>query len=271
MLYSIGKDSSVLLHLALKAFYPSKLPFSLVHIDTLWKFKEMIEFRDKKVKELNLDLIVHTNLEGEKINISPFEHGSKMHTDIMKTQALKQVLDKHKFDFIIAGARRDEEQSRAKERIFSFRDKNHSWNPKKQRPETFDIFNTNLNKDESFRVFPLSNWREKDIWAYIQREKIDIVPLYFSKKRKYFLYDGMKILLDDNRVPKKYQDLVKEDFIRFRTLGCYPLTGAVSSNADTLDKIVQEINTSKTSERASRSIDKDQNFSMEMKKKQGYF
>ena len=271
MLYSIGKDSSVMLHLALKAFYPAKPPFPLVHVDTLWKFKQMIEFRDKRVREVGMELITHTNPKGIDMDISPFTHGSKLHTDIMKTEALKQVLDKYKFDCIFGGARRDEEVSRAKERIFSFRDTNHSWNPKGQRPESFDLFNTNLNQDESFRVFPLSNWTEKDIWAYITQEDIDIVPLYFAKERDVFEYDGMTILADDERVPNKYKQNIKKEQVRFRTLGCYPLTGAINSTADTLEKIVDEMNNATTSERSGRAIDKDQTGSMEKKKVQGYF
>lgn len=271
MLYSIGKDSSVMLHLALKAFYPAKPPFPLVHVDTLWKFKEMISFRDTRAKELGMELIVYSNPKGKDMDISPFIHGSKIYTDIMKTEALKQVLDKYKFDCIFGGARRDEEVSRAKERIFSHRDKNHTWNPKYQRPEPFNLFNTNLNIDESFRVFPLSNWTEKDIWAYIAQENIPIVPLYFAKERDVFEYDSMKILADDERVPKEYKDSIKKEMIRFRTLGCYPLTGAINSSANTLEEIVDEMYMATTSERSGRSIDKDQSGSMEKKKLQGYF
>jgi len=271
MLYSIGKDSSVMLHLALKAFYPAKPPFPLVHVDTLWKFKEMMSFRDKRVAEVGMELITHTNKTGIDMDISPFVDGSKLHTDIMKTQALKQVLDKYRFDVVFGGARRDEEVSRAKERIFSFRDKNHTWNPQQQRPEAFNLFNTNLNKDESFRVFPLSNWSEKDIWAYIEQENIEIVPLYFAKQRDVFEYDGMTILADDDRVPKEYKKSIKKQTVRFRTLGCYPLTGAINSEADTLKKIVDEMNNATTSERSGRAIDKDQTGSMEKKKVQGYF
>jgi len=271
MLYSIGKDSSVMLHLALKAFYPAKPPFPLVHVDTLWKFNEMIEFRDKRAKDVEMELIVHSNQKGVDMDISPFVHGSKLHTDIMKTEALKQVLDKYKFNCIFGGARRDEEASRAKERIFSFRDKNHTWNPKSQRPEPFDLFNTNLDKDESFRVFPLSNWTEKDIWAYIEQEDIEIVPLYLAKMRDVFEYDGMKILADDERVPQEYKQKIKKEMVRFRTLGCYPLTGAINSSANSLEKIVDEMNSATTSERSGRAIDKDQTGSMEKKKIQGYF
>ncbi len=271
MLYSIGKDSSVMLHLVLKAFYPATPPFPLVHVDTRWKFKEMITFRDKRAKEVGMNLIIHTNPNGIEQDINPFVHGSKLHTDIMKTEALKQVLDEYQFDCIFGGARRDEEVSRAKERIFSFRDKNHIWNPKEQRAEPFNIFNTNLDKSESFRVFPLSNWTEKDIWAYIEQENIDIVPLYLAKMRDVFEYDGMKILADDDRVPKKYKENIKREMIRFRTLGCYPLTGAINSSANSLEKIVDEMNNATTSERSGRAIDKDQTGSMEKKKIQGYF
>jgi len=271
MLYSIGKDSSVMLHLALKAFYPAKPPFPLVHVDTLWKFKEMMVFRDKRVKEVGMELITHSNPQGIEMDISPFTHGSKIHTDIMKTQGLRQVLDEYKFDCIFGGARRDEEVSRAKERIFSFRGKNHVWNPKEQRPEVFNLFNTNLKKDESLRVFPLSNWTEKDIWAYIKEEQIEIVPLYFAKTRDVFEYDGMTILADDARVPLRYKKTIRKEMIRFRTLGCYPLTGAINSDADTLEKIVEEMNNATTSERSGRAIDKDQTGSMEKKKVQGYF
>jgi len=271
MLYSIGKDSSVMLHLALKAFYPATPPFPLVHVDTRWKFKEMIAFRDKRAKEVGMNLIIHTNPSGIEQDINPFVHGSKLHTDIMKTEALKQVLDEYKFDCIFGGARRDEEVSRAKERIFSFRDKNHIWNPKEQRAEPFNIFNTNLDKSESFRVFPLSNWTEKDIWAYIEQENIEIVPLYLAKMRDIFEYDGMKILADDDRVPKEYKEKIKREMIRFRTLGCYPLTGAINSSANSLEKIVDEMNNATTSERSGRAIDKDQTGSMEKKKIQGYF
>jgi sulfate adenylyltransferase subunit 2 len=271
MLYSIGKDSSVMLHLALKAFYPAIPPFPLVHVDTLWKFKQMIEFRDKRVKDVGMELIVYSNKEGVDMDISPFVHGSKLHTDIMKTDGLKQVLNKYKFDCIFGGARRDEEVSRAKERIFSFRNSNHTWNPKEQRPEPFNLFNTNLEKQESFRVFPLSNWTEKDIWAYIKQEDIEIVPLYFAKQRDVFEYDGMTILADDDRVPDEYKQNIKKQTVRFRTLGCYPLTGAIHSQANTLEKIVDEMNNATTSERSGRAIDKDQTGSMEKKKVQGYF
>ncbi len=271
MLYSIGKDSSVMLHLLIKAFYPQKPPIPLLHVDTLWKFREMIEFRDKRVKELGVDLIVYSNPEGIKMNINPFVHGSKIHTDIMKTQALKKALDKYKFDAIIGGARRDEEKSRAKERIFSFRDKNHRWNPKNQRPELWNLFNTHINKKESVRVFPLSNWTELDIWQYIKEENIPVVPLYFAKKRLVAEYEGAEILIDDDRVPKEIKKRAKEKMVRFRTLGCYPLTGAIESNAKNLDEIIEEMKLSKNSEREGRLIDKDQEGSMEIKKIEGYF
>lgn len=271
MLYSIGKDSSVMLHLALKAFYPAKPPFPLVHVDTLWKFKEMIAFRDKRVQEAGMELIVYSNPKGAEMDISPFTHGSKIHTDIMKTEALKQVLDMYKFDAIFGGARRDEEQSRAKERIFSFRDKNHAWNPKLQRPELWNLYNSNINKDESIRVFPLSNWSERDIWEYIQQENIPIVPLYFAAQREVIEFEGMKILVDDERIPEELLKEVKTELVRFRTLGCYPLTGAIESDADTLEKIVDEMIHATTSERSGRAIDKDQIGSMEKKKLQGYF
>ncbi|NPA82164.1 MAG: sulfate adenylyltransferase subunit CysD [Epsilonproteobacteria bacterium] len=271
MMYSIGKDSSVMIHLAMKAFYPAKPPFPLLHIDTLWKFKEMIEFRDKRVKELGLKLIVHTNPEGIKMNINPFIHGSKIHTDIMKTEALKQALNKYKFDAIIGGARRDEEKSRAKERIFSFRDKNHRWDPKNQRPELWKLFNTHIHKGESVRVFPLSNWTELDIWQYIKEENIPIVSLYFAQKRRVVDYEGAKILVDDERMPKELREKAKEEIVRFRTLGCYPLTGAIESKAYDLEGIIKEMLLSKTSEREGRVIDKDQEGSMEKKKIEGYF
>ena len=271
MLYSIGKDSSVMLHLLIKAFYPQKPPIPLLHVDTLWKFREMIEFRDKRVKELGVDLIVYSNPEGIKMNINPFIHGSKIHTDIMKTQALKKALDKYQFDAIIGGARRDEEKSRAKERIFSFRDKNHRWNPKNQRPELWNLFNTHINKKESVRVFPLSNWTELDIWQYIKEENIPVVPLYFAKKRLVAEYEGAEILIDDDRVPEEIKKRAKEKMVRFRTLGCYPLTGAIESNAKNLDEIIEEMKLSKNSEREGRLIDKDQEGSMEKKKIEGYF
>ncbi|NEW60850.1 sulfate adenylyltransferase subunit CysD [Sulfurovum sp. bin170] len=271
MLYSIGKDSSVMLHLALKAFYPATPPFPLVHVDTLWKFREMMKFRDKRVKEVGMELIVHSNPKGKAMNINPFVHGSKLHTDIMKTEGLKQLLNQYRFDAIFGGARRDEEQSRAKERIFSFRDANHSWNPKSQRPELWNLYNSNLNRDESIRVFPLSNWTERDIWDYIEQESIPIVPLYYAKEREVIEFEGMKIMVDDDRVPKEYLKNVKKEMVRFRTLGCYPLTGAINSEADSLAKIVKEMQSATTSERSGRAIDKDQLGSMEKKKLEGYF
>ncbi|WOE71218.1 sulfate adenylyltransferase subunit CysD [Hydrogenimonas thermophila] len=271
MMYSIGKDSSVMLHLAMKAFYPAKPPFPLLHVDTLWKFKEMIEFRDRRVKELGVDLVVHTNPEGIEMNINPFVHGSKVHTDIMKTQALKQALNKGGYDAVIGGARRDEEKSRAKERIFSFRDKNHRWDPKNQRPELWNLFNTKIHKGESVRVFPLSNWTELDIWQYIYLENIPIVPLYFAKERPIVEYEGAKIMVDDDRMPKELREKAKMQMVRFRTLGCYPLSGAIESKASTLPEIVEEMLLSRNSEREGRLIDKDQEGSMEKKKIEGYF
>ncbi len=271
MMYSIGKDSSVMLHLAMKAFYPAKPPFPLLHVDTLWKFKEMIEFRDRRVKELGVDLVVHTNPEGIEMNINPFVHGSKVHTDIMKTQALKQALNKGGYDAVIGGARRDEEKSRAKERIFSFRDKNHRWDPKNQRPELWNLFNTKIHKGESVRVFPLSNWTELDIWQYIYLENIPIVPLYFAKERLIVEYEGAKIMVDDDRMPKELREKAKMQMVRFRTLGCYPLSGAIESKASTLPEIIEEMLLSRNSEREGRLIDKDQEGSMEKKKIEGYF
>ncbi len=271
MLYSIGKDSSVMLHLALKAFYPAKPPFVLVHVDTTWKFKQMIEFRDKKVKELGLDLLVHINKEAQQNGINPFTHGSKVHTDLFKTEGLKQVLNEYKFDAVFGGARRDEEKSRAKERIYSFRDQNHRWDPKNQRPELWNIYNCNIEKNESIRVFPLSNWTELDIWQYIYLENIEIVPLYFAEKRLVTEIDGVLIMVDDERMPKKYVENAEYKNVRFRTLGCYPLTGAVESDADTLPLIIGEMLLAKTSEREGRVIDSDQSGSMEKKKMEGYF
>lgn len=271
MLYSVGKDSSVMLHLALKAFYPAKLPFPLLHVDTTWKFKEMIEFRDQRVKELGLELLVHVNLEGLEQNIGPFSHGSKVHTDVMKTDGLKQALNKYKFDAVFGGARRDEEKSRAKERIYSFRDKNHRWDPKNQRSELWNIYNAKVHKGESIRVFPLSNWTELDIWQYIYMEQIPIVPLYYAAKRPVVERDGIKIMVDDHRIPLEEGEEVIEEMVRFRTLGCYPLTGAVESSATTLPEIIQEMLLTKTSERQGRLIDSDQAGSMEMKKIEGYF
>lgn len=270
MLYSVGKDSSVMLHLAMKAFYPGKPPFKLMHVDTTWKFSEMISFRDELVKELGLDLIVHINEDGVKQGIGPFTHGSEVHTDVMKTQALKQALDKHGFDVAFGGARRDEEKSRAKERIFSFRTETHRWDPKKQRPELWDLYNTKIAKGESIRVFPLSNWTELDIWQYIHLENIPIVPLYFSKERPVVERDGVLILVDDDRIPLD-EDEIMNKMVRFRTLGCYPLSGAVESEADDLPSIIQEMLLTKTSERQGRIIDYDSSSSMEKKKQEGYF
>ncbi len=270
MLYSIGKDSAVMLHLAVKAFAPAKLPFPLLHVDTTWKFKEMIEFRDKRAKELGVELLVHVNQEGVDQGIGPFTHGSAVHTDVMKTQGLKQALNKYKFDAVFGGARRDEEKSRAKERIYSFRDKNHRWDPKNQRPELWNVYNGRVHKSESIRVFPLSNWTELDIWQYIYLEQIPIVPLYFSAKRPVVERDGVKIMVDDERIPIEPGE-IKEEMVRFRTLGCYPLTGAVESSATTLPEIIQEMLLTKTSERQGRVIDNDQAGSMEKKKIEGYF
>jgi sulfate adenylyltransferase subunit 2 len=271
MLYSIGKDSAVMLHLTMKAFYPGKPPFPLMHVDTTWKFKEMIEFRDKLVKDLDLDLIVHKNQEGIDQGIGPFTHGSKKHTDVMKTDSLKQGLNKYKFDAAFGGARRDEEKSRAKERVYSFRDKNHRWDPKNQRPELWNIYNGKLDQDESIRVFPLSNWTELDIWQYIHLENIPIVPLYFAKERPVVEKDGMLIMVDDERMPIGKDEKVEMKMVRFRTLGCYPLTGAVESTATTLPEIIQEMLLTTTSERQGRLIDHDQSGSMEQKKREGYF
>jgi len=271
MMYSVGKDSAVMLHLALKAFAPAKLPFPLLHVDTLWKFKEMIAFRDQRAKEEGFELLVHTNPEGIAMNISPFTHGSAVHTDIMKTQGLKQALNKYKFDAVFGGARRDEEKSRAKERIYSFRDKNHRWDPKNQRPELWNVYNGRVHKDESIRVFPISNWTELDVWQYIYLEGIPIVPLYFAAPRPVVEKDGVKIMVDDERMPIGPDDVVKEEMVRFRTLGCYPLTGAVDSTATTLPEIIQEMLLTKTSERQGRVIDNDSAGSMEKKKIEGYF
>ncbi len=270
MLYSVGKDSAVMLHLAMKAFYPSKPPFPLMHVDTTWKFREMIKFRDETAKRLGLELIVHINAEGVEQGIGPFTHGSQVHTDVMKTQSLKQALDKYKFDAAFGGARRDEEKSRAKERIFSFRSAGHRWDPKNQRPELWNIYNTRITKGESIRVFPLSNWTELDIWQYIYRENIPIVPLYFAAKRPVVDRDGALIMVDDDRMPLN-GEAPKQEMVRFRTLGCYPLTGAVRSNAETLPEIIQEMLLATTSERQGRVIDHDQAASMEKKKQEGYF
>ena len=271
MLYSVGKDSAVMLHLALKAFYPGKLPFPLMHVDTTWKFKEMIAFRDQQIEKLGLDIIIHTNQEGVDAGIGPFTHGSEKHTDIMKTQALKQALNKHKFDAAFGGARRDEEKSRAKERVYSFRDKNHVWDPKNQRPELWNVYNGKINKGESIRVFPLSNWTELDVWQYIYLNDIDIVPLYFAKPRPVVNIDGVDILVDDDRMPIKEGQKIEIKTVRFRTLGCYPLSGAVESTATTLPEIIQEMLLATTSERQGRLIDSDKSGSMEDKKRRGYF
>lgn len=271
MLYSIGKDSSVLLHLARKAFYPGKIPFPLLHVDTDWKFREMIEFRDRLAKEYDFDLIVHKNPEGLAMGVGPFTHGSSKHTDIMKTQGLKQALDKYGFDAAFGGARRDEEKSRAKERVYSFRDQNHRWDPKNQRPELWSNYNGQVNPGESIRVFPLSNWTELDIWQYIYQENIEIVPLYLSDKRPVVERDGLLIMVDDERMPLKEGEEPELRSVRFRTLGCYPLTGAVESEANTLTGIIEEMLLSTSSEREGRAIDHDSSGSMEKKKREGYF
>ncbi|KPH56714.1 sulfate adenylyltransferase subunit 2 [Pseudoalteromonas porphyrae] len=271
MLYSIGKDSSVLLHLARKAFYPGKIPFPLLHVDTDWKFKEMIEFRDRLSKEYGFDLIVHKNPEGLAMGVGPFTHGSGKHTDIMKTQGLKQALDKYGFDAAFGGARRDEEKSRAKERVYSFRDKHHRWDPKNQRPELWNTYNSQVNPGESIRVFPLSNWTELDIWQYIYQENIDMVPLYLAKERPVVDRDGTLIMVDDERMPLADGEVPMMKSVRFRTLGCYPLTGAVESTASTLTEIIEEMLLSTSSEREGRVIDHDSAGSMEKKKREGYF
>ena len=271
MLYSIGKDSAVMLHLALKAFLPGKLPFKLLHVDTTWKFKEMIKFRDAVKKKYDLDLLVHINDDGVKNNIGPITHGSKLHTDIMKTQALKQALNKYKFDAAFGGARRDEEKSRSKERIFSFRDKQHHWDPKNQRPELWNLYNTKITKGESVRVFPLSNWTELDIWQYIYQEKIEIVPLYLAANRPVIKRDNLLLMVDDKRLDVKQHETIENKLVRFRTLGCYPLTGAIESKAKSVEEIIIELIKSKNSEREGRAIDKDQIGSMEKKKQEGYF
>ncbi len=271
MLYSVGKDSSVMLHLAQKAFYPAPPPFPLVHVDTMWKFREMIEFRDRRAKEIGMDLIVHINPRWKEMNINPFEHGSALHTDIMKTEGLKQMLDIYKFDAVFGGARRDEEKSRAKERIYSFRDKHHRWDPKNQRPELWNIYNGRHHKRESIRVFPLSNWTELDIWQYIYLEQIPIPSLYFAKERNVVEMGGTLIMVDDDRMPEELRKTAKKEMVRFRTLGCYPLTGAVESTATTLPEIIQEMLLSTTSERQGRLIDSDSAGSMEKKKIEGYF
>jgi len=271
MLYSIGKDSSVMLHLALKAFYPGTPPFPLMHVDTTWKFREMIAFRDRRAQEVGMELIVNVNQEGVRQGIGPFTHGSQVHTDVMKTQSLKQALTKHGFDAAFGGARRDEEKSRAKERVYSFRDRNHAWDPKNQRPELWSLYNGKHKKGESIRVFPLSNWTELDVWQYIWLEDIPIVPLYFAKERPVVERDGTLIMVDDDRMPLEPGEEPAMEKVRFRTLGCYPLTGAVRSDADTLPKIIQEMLLTRTSERQGRVIDQDQAGSMEMKKREGYF
>jgi len=271
MLYSVGKDSSVMLHLLQKAFYPASPPLPLVHVDTKWKFREMIAFRDARAKEVGMELIVYSNPLGEELNISPFTHGSAMHTDIMKTQGLTQMLDKYQFDAVFGGARRDEEKSRAKERIYSFRDENHRWDPKNQRPELWNIYNGRHKKGESIRVFPLSNWTELDIWQYIYLEAIPIPQLYFAKEREVVEYMGAKIMVDDDRMPQELRQTSQKEMVRFRTLGCYPLTGAIASKASTLPEIIQEMLLTSTSERQGRLIDSDGESSMEKKKQEGYF
>jgi sulfate adenylyltransferase subunit 2 len=271
MLYSIGKDSAVMLHLARKAFYPAPPPFPLLHVDTTWKFREMISFRDRMAKESGMELLVHVNEDGVRRGVSPFTHGSALYTDVMKTEGLKQALDKYKFDAAFGGARRDEEKSRAKERIFSFRSANHRWDPKNQRPELWSLYNTRIKPGESIRVFPLSNWTELDIWQYIHLEQIPIVPLYYAAVRPVVERDGMLIMVDDDRLKLKPGEEIQHKSVRFRTLGCYPLTGAVESEADTLPEIIQEMLLTRTSERQGRLIDHDQAGSMEKKKQEGYF
>lgn len=270
MLYSIGKDSSVMLHLAMKAFFPEKPPFPFMHIDTTWKFKEMIQFRDRKAEEFGIEMIVHTNQEGLEEGMNPFEHGAA-YTDIMKTEALKQGLDKYGFTAAFGGGRRDEEKSRAKERVFSFRNEHHSWDPKNQKPEMWNLYNTRINKGESIRVFPLSNWTEKDIWQYIRRENIDIVPLYFAKERPVVHRDNNIIMVDDDRMKLQEGETFHYENVRFRTLGCYPLTGGVHSEADTLNAIIDETLGAVSSERTSRVIDHEAFGSMERRKREGYF
>lgn len=271
MLYSIGKDSSVMLHLTRKAFFPGKIPFPLLHVDTTWKFREMIKFRDETAKKYGFDLLVHINQDGVAAGIGPFTHGSAKHTDVMKTEGLKQALNKYGFDAAFGGARRDEEKSRAKERVYSFRDKNHRWDPKNQRPELWTLYNGKVNKGESIRVFPLSNWTELDIWQYIYLENIDIVPLYLAAERPVVERDGTLIMVDDERMPLNPGEQPQMKMVRFRTLGCYPLTGAVESTASTLTEIIQEMLLARTSERQGRMIDHDQAGSMEQKKREGYF
>ena len=271
MLYSIGKDSAVMLHLAMKAFYPGKPPFPLLHVDTTWKFREMIEFRDRRARDLGLDLIVHINEEGVRAGVNPFDSGSRLHTDVMKTQGLKQALDKYQFDAAFGGARRDEEKSRAKERVFSLRTPDHRWDPKSQRPEPWRLYNTRKRKGESFRVFPLSNWTEADVWDYIRLENIPVVPLYYAAVRPVVRRDGALIMRDDERMQLRPGETIDNMLVRFRTLGCYPLTGAVESNAATLDDIIREMRSSRASERQGRIIDHDGSGSMEQKKQAGYF
>ncbi|MBK1650921.1 sulfate adenylyltransferase small subunit [Halorhodospira halochloris] len=271
MLYSIGKDSSVMLRLALKAFYPGKPPFPLMHVDTTWKFKEMIDFRDRMAAQAGMELIVHINQEGLEQGISPFTHGSRIHTDVMKTQSLKQAMEKYRFDAAFGGARRDEEKSRAKERVYSFRDRHHRWDPKGQRPELWRLYNGRVHKGESMRIFPLSNWTELDVWQYIYLEDIPIVPLYYAAERPVVERDGALIMVDDERMPLEPGEQPRNTKVRFRTLGCYPLTGAIRSDADTLPEIIQEMLLTRTSERQGRVIDHDASGSMEEKKKEGYF
>jgi sulfate adenylyltransferase subunit 2 len=271
MLYSIGKDSSVLLHLAMKAFYPGKPPFPLLHVDTTWKFREMIEFRDRRTKELGLDMIVHINQDGLARGIGPISHGSELHTDVMKTQGLRQALDLHGFDAAIGGARRDEDKSRAKERIFSFRNAHHRWDPKRQRPEPWRLFNAHKRKGESIRVFPLSNWTELDVWLYIHRENIPVVPLYFARPRPVVTRGGTLVMVDDDRLPLEPGEVPEMRTVRFRTLGCYPLTGAIDSSAANTEDIIRETLDSRYSERRDRVIDQDGSASMERKKQEGYF
>ena len=271
MLYSIGKDSSVMLHLAIKAFYPARPPFTLLHVDTTWKFRQMIEFRDATARRLGMDLIVHVNPDGVAMGINPFVHGSALHTDLMKTQALRQALDRHGFDAAFGGARRDEEKSRAKERVFSIRSAQHRWDPKRQRPELWRVYNTRKSKGESLRVFPLSNWTELDIWQHIHREGIAVVPLYFAAERPVVERDGVLIMVDDERMPLAPGEQPQLRKVRFRTLGCYPLTGAIDSNADSPAAIIEEMLSARTSERQGRIIDRDGAASMEQKKQEGYF
>ncbi|AGG71741.1 sulfate adenylyltransferase subunit CysD (plasmid) [Sinorhizobium meliloti WSM1022] len=271
VLYSIGKDSSVLLHLAMKAFYPAKPPFPFLHVDTKWKFREMIEFRDRMARELGFDLLVHVNQDGVEQGIGPFTHGSNVHTHVMKTMGLRQALEKYGFDAALAGARRDEEKSRAKERIFSIRSAQHGWDPQRQRPEMWKTYNTRVGQGETMRVFPLSNWTEFDIWQYILREEIPIVPLYFAARRPVVKREGMLIMVDDDRMPIQPEEEVTQQLVRFRTLGCYPLTGAVESDAVTVPEILREMLTVRTSERQSRLIDTDEVGAMEKKKREGYF